>query len=68
MKINIDVRSPLGDQIIAASLKDAYETFTSIDCAVPMFSSDPEEEKREMKKLKKSFKKVYWYFTGETLK
>ena len=55
------------DEIMVQGLKNAYDNLC-VDCGVPMFSSDSEEEARKMKKLLKGFKQVYWYYTGDKLK
>ena len=65
--MKIDVSYADVNRIITKSLKNTYRDLCE-ESSVPFFSTDTYEEAKERKKLKDSLKKVYWYYTGETLK
>lgn len=55
----------LSDQIVQANLKMTIEMLSEPQ-VIPVFSSDPKEEKKELKKFIKALKKVYnWYSLPE---
>lgn len=64
MKIEVDLGDTLYDifdQIVVINLNDQLDTFKN-NTSIPFFSSDPEEEKKQVKKMIKAIERVLdWY-------
>lgn len=68
MKLHIDMNDTMydvSDQLVRANLKQTIEML-SVPNGTPVFSSNPKEEEKELKKLIKALKKVHnWYSLPE---
>lgn len=65
MKMEVDLDDDFVDLLIAASLKDRYESFKKGNKAV-IFSFDEAEEKAERKRYREAFALVHnWYTPPE---
>jgi hypothetical protein len=65
MKIEIEIQSELGDEIMQAGLIQSYSLITSgyfLKEKIPLFSYDQKEEQKQIKKLAKAFKLVMDYY------
>lgn len=63
-KMNVSIPIEAVDHIIVAGLIDHFALIQP-NSKPPMFSYDPEEDLREVKKLRKAFKRVINYYGGE---
>lgn len=66
LTINEDTTSQeIVEQIVAKSLRETYEMLNQPQC-IPVFSGDPKEEAKELKKFLKAIRKVHnWYTMPE---
>ena len=53
------------DEITLESLKEHYHMFATFKPSVPHFSYDKKEEKKQVDKMKKSFKTIIEYYGGK---
>ena len=53
------------DEITLESLKEHYHMFSTLEPSVPYFSHNTKEEKKQVNKMKKSFKTIIEYYGGK---
>lgn len=63
-QMNLTLPHEAVDQIILAGLKD-HLPLIQPNTKPPMYSYDPEEDLKEVKKLRKAFKRVIKYYGGD---
>lgn len=66
MKVEVDLNDEFIDVLIAASLKDRYDSFKS-DKHSEIFSTDRAEEKAERKRYREAFALVHNWYTPHQL-
>jgi hypothetical protein len=63
--MNVSLPPEVIDQIVLAGLKDHLPLIKE-SANPPMYSYDPEEDRKEVRKLRKAFQRVIKYYGGTT--